>query len=365
VCSYRLGEMGAAEKAFSDYLKVFLEDPKNQTTDARKLARRSEAKASAVFYWGRVAHKQAKDGQGKWEKVVELYGGYEDTFPDQVRFAPAAMFSLIEAYEALGQRPKVRATYEKMTRLFPESQFTGGAAALYYDALKRDWEKESDAARKSALLREMAENLEVLNRTAPQPSYKNMYVEGTHWMDLGEWTKAEALFEKVVQRFAEGENAEEVRKNVLPKLGLAYLMLRKPAKTVEVLAEQVDAKQATRSTAQVYARGLAGWAHYDEAAGAVQVETGLGGEDNIKKATEVLQQLESAADKWTEDWYAYKFDMLYAYYLWSKLDSKKLETVKSQLGFLSSDSNLGRQFKHDKMSEAQRQLYLWLAQEAR
>lgn len=363
VCSYRLKDFAAAEKAFSDYLKVFLEDPKNQTTDTRKLARRSEAKASAVFYWGQTAYKQAKAGEGKWEKVVELYDGYEDTFPDQVRFAPAAMFSLIEAYEALGQRPKVRAVYEKMTRLFPESQFTGGAAALYYDALKRDWEKETDAAKKTALLREMAENLEVLNRTAAQPSYKNLYVEATHWTDLREWTKAKDLFEKLVARYSEGETAEDVQKSVLPKLGEAYLMLREPAKVVELLAEQVEAKKATRGTALTYARALAGWAHYDEAAGAVQVETGVGGAENFEKATAILQQLEDAVQSWTPDWYVYKFDKLFAYSQWAKLDSKKLEYVKSQLGFMTT--NLDRQFKHENMTEPQRQLYLWLAQEAR
>lgn len=362
VCLERQGDLAGAEKAFDAYLNTFLEDPKNQTTDARKLARRSEAQSSAVFYWGRVAHKLAKDGQGEWSKVIELYSGYEDTFPEQERFAPAAMFSVIEAYEASGQRQRVREVYEKMTRLYPESQFTGGAAKLYYDALKRDFDKEQDPEKKKAILREMAENLEVLNRTSPKPSYTNMRTEAGHWMDLSEWEKAEAVYESVVQRFGEGPDAEDVQKFVVPKLGEAYLMLRKPAKVVEVLAAQVDSKKATRSAAQTYARALAGWAHFTPQ-GAVQVETGLGTAESLTIATGILQQLETAADKWTADFYAYKFDKLYAYLLWSKLDSKKLEYVQQELGFLSADSNLGRQFKHEHMSEPQRQLYLWLAQQ--
>jgi hypothetical protein len=363
VANERLGDLAAAEKAFSDYLNVFLKDPKNQTTDPRKLASRREAQASSSFYWGRVAHKQAKAGNGSWDRVIELLDGYEDEFPEQTNFAPAAMLAVLEAYEAKGQRPKVRETFEKMSRLFPASPHTGAAAAMYYAVLKRELEGEKDAAKKQALLREMAENLEVLNRTSPQPSYTNMRTEAGHWMDLGEWQKAEALYESIVQRFGQGSDAEDIEKFVLPRLGEAYLNLRKPAKVVELLGVLVDSKKITRSGAQTYARALAGWAQLSPK-GAVQVETGLGTVADLEKATVIQQQLESAAQKWTADFFAYKFDKLYAFFLWSKQDSKKLEYVRSELKFMSDDNNLGRQFKHEQMSEPQRQLYLWLAQQA-
>lgn len=362
VCLERQGDLAGAEKAFDQYLNVFLKDPKNQTTDSRKLAARRDAQASARFYWGRVASKQAEAGNGKWERVIELFEGYEDEFPEQANFAPAAMLTVLDAYEATGQRPKVRVTYEKMARLFPASPRTGAAAAKYYGVLKRDHDAEKDPAKKQALLREMADNMEVLNRTSPQASYTNLRTEGGHWMDLGEWQKAEAIYETVLSKFGAGAEADDVQKFVAPKLGEAYLMLRKPAKVVEVLAAQVDAKKATRNAAQTYARALAGWAHYTPE-GAVAVETGQGTAEDLQKATEILQQLELSADKWTEDFYSYKFDKLYAYWLWSKLDSKKLEFLKAELGFLTNDSNLGRQFKHERMPEPQRQLYLWLAQQ--
>jgi hypothetical protein len=358
----RLGDLAGAEKAFSDYLEVFLKDPKNQTTDARKLASRREAQASATFYRGRVALKQATSGEGKWERVIELFENYEDSFPEQANFAPAAMQALIDAYEATGQRPKVKATFEKMTRLFPASPRTGQAAATYYGVLKRDHDKEQDPARKQALLREMAENLEVLNRTSPEASYTNLRTEASHWMDLSEWAKAEALYETIVQKFGAGPDAQDIEKFVVPKLADAYLMLRKPAKVVEVLKPLVDAKKVTRGAAQTYGRALAGWAHYTPE-GAVQVEPGQGTAEDLKTATDLLYQLESAVQSWTADWYAYRFDRLYAYFVWSKLDSKKLEYLKSELGNMSNDSALGRQFKHEQMSEPQRQLYLWLAEQ--
>jgi len=363
VAHERLGDLAAAEKAFSDYLNVFLKDPKNQTTDPRKLAARREAQASSTFYWGRVAHKQAKAGSGTWDKVIELLGGYEDEFPEQTNFAPAAMLAVLEAYEAKGQRPKVRETFEKMSRLFPASPRTGAGAAMYYAVLKADFDKEQDPAKKQALLREMAENLEVLNRTSPQASYTNMRTEASHWMDLSEWAKAEALYEAIVQKFGAGTDAEDIEKFVLPRLGEAYLMLRKPAKVIEVLGPMVESKKVTRSGAQTYARALAGWAHYS-AEGSVQVETGQGTAADLEKATGILNQLESAVQSWTADWYQFRFDRLYAYYVWSKLDSKKLEYLKSELNAMSNDSALGRQFKDDEMSEPQRQLYLWLAQQA-
>lgn len=362
-CLERMGDLAAAEKAFGDYLDVFLEDPKNQTTDARKLASRRDAQASATFYRGRVAVKQATSGEGEWSRVVELFEGYEDAFPEQANFAPAAMQALLDAYEATGQRPKVRAVYEKMTRLFPASPRTGAAAATYYALLKSDFDKEQDPAKKQTLLRAMAENLEVLNRTSPQPNYKNLRAEAGHWMDLSEWQKAEALYETIVQRFGAGPEADEIQKLVVPNLADAYLMLHKPAKVVEVLAPQVDAKKASRNGARTFARALAGWAHYS-ADGAVEVETGQGTVEELEKATGLLYQLESAVQSWTADWYAYRFDRLYAYYVWSKLDSKKLEYLKSELSTMSNDNALGRQFKHEQMSEPQRQLYLWLAQQA-
>lgn len=361
-CLERQGDLAGAEKAFDAYLNTFLKDPKNQTTDPRKLAARKDAQASARFYWGRVASKQAEAGNGSWDKVIELLGTYEDEFPEQANFAPAAMFIVIEAYERTGQRSKVRAAFEKMTRLFPTSTHTGAAAVKVYGALERDYNAASDPEKKQALLREMAENLEVVNRTSPQPSYVNLKREAGHWMDLGEWQKAEPIYETVLAKFGTGSDADDVQKFVVPRLGEAYLMLRKPAKAAEVLGPQVDAKKATRAAAQIHARALAGWVHYTPE-GTVQVESGLGTAADLEKATGILQQLEGAVQNWTADWYAYKFDMLYAYWLWSKLDSKKLETVKTQLGFMSNDSNLGRQFKHDQMSEPQRQLYLWLAQQ--
>jgi tetratricopeptide (TPR) repeat protein len=362
VCLERQGDLAGAEKAFDGYLNGFLKDPKNQTTDPRKLAARKDAQASARFYWGRVASKLAEAGNGTWEKVIELFEGYEDEFPDQTNFAPAAMFTVIEAFEKAGLRPKVRATFEKMTRLFPASPHTGQAAVKVYAALERDYNAATDPDTKKALLREMAENLEVVNRTSPQPSYVNLKREAGHWMDLGEWQKAEPIYEGVLAKFGAGSDADDVQKFVVPRLGEAYLMLRKPAKAAEVLGPQVDAKKATRAAAQTYARALAGWAHYTPE-GTVQVETGLGTLEDLKKATDILQQLEGAVQSWTADWYLFRFDRLYANWVWSKLDSKKLDYVKSELGLMSSDVNLGRQFKHEQMSEPQRQVYLWLAQQ--
>jgi hypothetical protein len=207
----------------------------------------------------------------------------------------------------------------------------------------------------------------VLNRTAARPSYNNMKTEASHWMELRDWATAEELLKRIVQRFGE-EEAEDIDKLVLPKLGEALLMLDRPQEAAEVLAPLVDAKKATRRTAQLYGRALAGWVEYVEPADgqpSVQVHPGVADVASVEKAVEVLRQLDGVAEKWTTDWFDYKFDMLYAYYVWSQDDGKKIDPVKSQLEFISSPVNLGSTFKHELMPEPLRQKYLWLQDQAR
>lgn len=367
VCAYKLKDYDGAIAIFDAYINQYLTDPTNTLPPGPKQARRREAEATAWFYWGLTEFVLADAGKGDWQNVIDKLLDYETRFEGQSGYAPAAMYRVMIAYDRLDKRPEARAIYEKMLQVFPDSRWTGSASAESYRSLKARYDAEEDEAKKTAILREMAENLQVLNRTAAAPSYSNMKAEAGHWMDLGEYETAEALYESALAKFGDGDLAEDIDKFVLPPLGEAYLRLEKPQQAADALARLVDEKKATRPSAQVYGRALAGWVEYVGGDGeAVRVHVGLGGAENLEKAIEsVFKPLDGAAEKWTTEWFDFKFDMLYAYHLWSELDSKKKEVVRGQLDYLKAGANLGARFESDAMPESLRQKYLWLDAEAR
>jgi tetratricopeptide (TPR) repeat protein len=368
LCDYREGKFDAAIKAFSDYTTQYVPDAKNATTDPQKLAKRKEARASAEFYWGLSLYKLAEQGKGDFQAVIAKLGKYHEEFPEQTRFAPAALYQTLMAHVKLGEQAKVRAVLETMLTKFPDDQFTGNAAKESYVALETKRNAETDEAKRTALLREMAENLQVLNRTSPKPSFPNMRRESQHWMELREWATAEELLKRIQTQFATDTSVEEIMlKGVLPDLGDALARQYKVQEAAEVLIP-LNAKEAkfraTKNTATNYAHVLAGWVEMtrtpDGKLGSPKEVPGVGGAENFGKAAEVINQLAGSAEKWTTEWFQYKFDQIYCFHQWSKLDSKNAEITKREIGFLANPTNLGPQFRHDQMPEDLRQLYVWL-----
>ena len=151
----------------------------------------------------------------------------------------------------------------------------------------------------------------------------------------------------------------------MPDLGEAFLRQYKVQDTADELYEMVDNNEANRKTARIYALALSGWLEHEMNGNNIVVKQaqGVGGAENFGKATETLNKLTEASEKWEADWLAYKLDLIYAYHQWGQLDGKKLETAKSQIEFLANPSNLGSQFKHELIDEPMRQKYLWLAEE--
>jgi tetratricopeptide (TPR) repeat protein len=368
LCDYREGKFDAAIKAFSDYTTKFVPDAKNATTDPQKLAKRKEARASAEFYWGLSLYKLAEQGKGDFQAVIAKLGKYHEEFPEQTRFAPAALYQTLMAHVKLGEQAKVRAVLETMLTKYPDDQFTGNAAKESYVALETKRNAETDEAKRTSLLREMAENLQVLNRTSPKPSFPNMRRESQHWMELGEWATAEELLTRIRTQFATDTSVEDIMlKGVLPDLGEALARQYKVQEAAEVLIplNAADAKyRPTKSTALNYARVLAGWVEMtktpDGKIGSPKEVPGVGGAENFGKAVGVLNQLGGSAESWSKDWFQHKFDQIYCVHQWSKLDSKQAEIAKRDIGFLANPANLGAQFRHEQMPEDLRQLFVWL-----
>lgn len=368
ICDYRQGKFDAAIQIFDDYLTKYITDAKNAETDPTRLAKRKEARASATFYWGLSLYKLAEKGSGDWRAVVNKLGKYHEEFPEQTRFAPAALYQTLMAWVKLGEQAQVRAVLETMLTLYPDDTYTGNAAKESYVALETQRNGEQDEAKRRRLLVEMAENLETLNRTSPKPSFANMRRESTHWIELGEWAKAEDLLKRIRMQFAADASAEEIMlKGVLPDLGLALIRQYKVQEAAEVLAplNAKDAKyRATKPTATNYARALTGWVEMTTTAdgklGGPKEVPGIGGAENFETGAIIINQLAGSAEKWTADWFQYKLDQIYAFHQWSKLDSKKAEVAKTDIAFLANPTNLGPQFRHDQMPEDLRQLFVWL-----
>ena len=363
VCEYQLGKYDEAEQVFDKYLNEYVEAPINTTNDTRRLQRRKEATATAYFYWGLGAYKAADaapPGEGDWQKVVDKLADFHVRFPEQTKFAPAALYRVLIAYTRLDQNPKARGVYESMLEAFPDDRWTGQASVDYYKVLKAQQAAATDPAVARKLLREMAEALQVLNATSPSPKFASMRAESRHWLDLGEWAVAEELLKRIEAKFA-GTEEEDLNKFVRPDLGRALLEQRKVAEAAAVLKPLVDEQLASRTSARNYAIAVTGWIEYSEPEGGrpvIEQVPGIGGEA-FGPAAELINSLVQGAESWESDWYGYKVDQIYAYLMWSEVDGKKLDTAKEMIGYMST--NLGAQFQHEKIPESMRQKYLWLA----
>jgi hypothetical protein len=360
VCEFKLEELEAAEATFDRYLNQFLVNPVNAVHDPRRRAKRSEAESSAWFYWGLCAYREAELGQGDWGDVVAKLADFHTRFPDQPSLSPAALYRVMIAHTKLHDNASARAVYEELLESFGSSQWTGRAAKDYFEVLEAQRQAEQDPAAKEALLRQMADALQVLNANSPEPSFANMRRESRLWMDLGDWAAAEALLERIVVQF-EATEAKDIDKFVRPDLGEALMRQHKVADAAEILAPLVEAKVADRDTARNYALVLSGWLDYGDGKPVLQQVAGLGGPGNLERAAQILDQITEGTEKWEPEWYRLKAEQIYVYVLWGALDGKKLETARDQIQFLIT--NVGAQFQDDKIDEPLRAKFAWLAKE--
>lgn len=378
LCDYREGKFDAAIAIFRDYLEKFVPDAKNATNDPQKLAKRKEARATATFYWGLSLYKKAEAGNGDWNAVVQRLSDYPEQFPEQTSYGAVALYQTLMAYVNLQQQKDVRAVLERMLQLFPDDRYTGEAAKASYEALEKRRNEETDEAKRKVLLREMAENLQTLNRTSPKPSFINLRRESVHWVELAEWATAEEVLKRIRTVFGmDPTYAADMPKFVLPDLGVALMRQYKVQEAADVIVPlmALETPKATRDTARNYVRVVSGWVELPDLGGGKygnpKEVPGVGevgkakdaqGKENprsFEAAAIIVNQLAST-DKWTTEWFGYKFDQTYLFHQWSKLDSKQAEHAKSTIDYLANPTNLGTQFRHEQMPEDLRQLYVWL-----
>lgn len=354
VCKLRKGETSEAERLLDQYIEEYVKDATHPVgTSPAKAAKRQDAMAMAEFYRSLIGFKRAEratssgnDDPALWQRVVDLSTGYEDRYPEQTDYAPVTMRNLMNAQLALGKTAEARKVYDKLFEKFPEDKFTQAAATDLYLSLKKLQEEAAKAGevdRARQLLLEMAQLLEYGNKADPNPSAGNLRQEAIHWMDLHEWAKAEASLTRFLSRFGnDPAQADTIAKFVRPDLAHALLEQNKVAQAHEILIEltRVQDPKPTKRTVVDYARSVIGWVDGD--ARNIEIVPGAGtAKEEFDTATQNLDIIaKTLGSQWTCEWYAYKFEVAYGYYVWATADwspdkvSSKKDTAKGILNAL-------------------------------
>lgn len=366
-CTFRKQQVTEAETLFNDYLENYVTDPKNAVGNSpRKQARRREAMAKAEFYRALITYTEAEksgDDEALWRKVIEYIEDYWRRYPEQDVLAPWTMRMVVNAKLALDDVAAARRIYEEMTRLFPDSRFTAAAAIDFYKKLgerKQAAETAGDIEQAMKLEREMAELLELGNKLAPKPSYSNLRAESSHWMALGEFEKAVAILRRLAsEEFADEAPGEQLKKYVLPDLGHALLELHRTAEALQILQPlgRDTSDLPSKGVVIDYCRAISGWTEVEE--NTIEIVPGAGSTaEEFQEVVDLLDKISGSVEKWRCEWYGYKYQLAYAYYVWASgeggpKDSKKKESAKRQLDVLVQEFGPGFQGVEDACEKAE------------
>ena len=348
-CNFRLGDTEAAEAKFADYIENFVVNEDNSVENSPvRAARRSDALAKARFYRTLIAFQAAdKTGfdQGLWARVVELGADYPDLHPTQDTLAPWTMRMVMNAQVSNADVSAARSTHRRLAEEYPDSSFTPVASLELHGALKKlrkEAEDNGDLEGATNTLREMAELLEFANKNAVKFSFKNTRTEASHWYDLEEYAKAEKVMRELLSRPSDDPKEQETKdKYIRPELAQALLAQREVAEALEIFRELMDVEgRPTKQVVLGYCNAVTGW--IEGAAGKINIVPGAAADAaEFDKVIETLNAISNSkeVDKWTCDWYGYKFQLAFTYYIyataeWGPQDSRKKDSARRQLDVL-------------------------------
>ena len=372
-CTFRLGKTADADALFTAYVEDYVTDEKNSIENSPvRAARRSDALAKARFYRTFIAYKAAeKTGfdQTQWLTVVELGKDYEDLHPTQDTLAPWTMRMVMNAHVSVEAIPEARETLRKLSETYPSSSFTPTASLELHGALKklRDAAASAgDPARATELLREMAELLEFANKNAPKFSFKNKRSEASHWYNLNEYSKAEAVLRELIARPTEKEaEIKTINLYLKPELAQTLLAQQQVPEALELFRElkNVEGGKPTKEVILGFCKAVTGWV--DGGPGEINIVPGAGTEvaefDEVVSTLNAIANNKTALEKWTCEWYAYKFQLAYTYYVyataeWGPQDQRKRDAARRQLDVIVQE--LGALFNgvEESCSEAEAEL---------
>lgn len=345
-CHYRLGDESAAKASFTAYLDDFLGSPDAALSEGDEIRRanRIEARSLATYYMGRMADKA-----GNAEEALRYLANFHDEFPSQDQMAPNTLYMSLNAFLDLGRVPQAREQYEVLSERFPDHSRTGISADLIYKAVSdlHDAAPEGSAER-TQHLQAMAELMKTSNRLDDSPTYGSLRREALHWIDLANWTEAERVLRKMVKRFADDPaQRENMYMRIQPDLGLALLEQDKRPEALEILREVVPvAKPADGApapefrpyprTIDSFFRAAVGGVEGDSASEMVEV-IGAGTPEDVLEAAQWMEVLSRTKEKFTVEWYEYKFNQIFAWRRLAETDSSQQNVAKDLIQTMRTD----------------------------
>ncbi|MEM7306525.1 MAG: hypothetical protein AAF682_07640 [Planctomycetota bacterium] len=369
LCLKKLKDNDAAEKEFQNYVGPYVSDAKNQVTTPKAVATRREAMAMSHYYLGSIAYERANKGQGSYDEVVARLGNYHDEYPDQTSYAPNALYMVMMSQLAKKDVDAVKTTHAKMVELFPTNKFTGSGAYKVYKVLAVDRkaaEEAGDTETAGTIAQDMATFMRLGNSLAGSPSFPNLRVESSLWIDVENHTEAERVLNAILERFGDdAAQTEVIEKHVKPDLGEVLLAQKRAQDAFDLLSPLVpdpdddeDPRKPSSRVVMAYCHSIAGWVLQEGKT--ITPVPGVGGAENLSKACKYWVQLTKAVEresKWEDPWYERKFETAFAYYQWGLVDSEKMGSARSQIQTLRTE--LGNELQ-DLENDEIRERFLWL-----
>jgi len=375
LCLYKKNDKDGAAKEFRHYLEVFVPDAANAVTGLRKQSARTEARAQATYYLGLMANEAQK-----FDEVLSWYKDYDTKFPEQGDYVPRALSMSIEAALAKYDVATAKRLSATLQQKFASNLYTGRSALKIFSALKAEEDKKTKAGDKDgalALKRDMVEYMRVSNATASEANFGNLRIESSLFLELGDFVRAEEALRATLKAFeGKSDRAGDLEKFVMPDLGEALLGQKRVPEAFAVLdplmPKDESAPQKPSSVViRDWCKAVTGWMEGD---GTQNVEVpGAGGD--LKRVTEQLNKLiegekaknDEGRGAWTCPWYELKFELAFAYLVWSRTDATQKGSAKRIVDDLASQ--LGDPDMKDVAkncgNDVLRKRFLWLRNQVR
>ncbi len=339
----KLRQADDAIQAFERYLTEIVTDPQYDTESQVRQNLRKEALAIAEFY-AALNHSLKKEHS----KAIPYLEGYETRHDTQEALQRSAISLLMRSFLELGDTQKARAALERLEGFAPDHPVTSRAAASFYLQLKEMYDKAQDEGEKQRLLTEMAERLELANRTSAD--YGTLWNEGDHWLELGNETKALVALRRLYANFKDSEDAEtaeKVTKFVIPRLAELLVNAKEVVEASEMLTPLIRAEIASegaekvnRNTTLLWIKTLTGWLEGGANGSAIVQVPGTSGDSELfEHATTKLESYLRTPRNFSCAWFDLKFMENYTYYMWGDVDSSKGDSVGERLADILAQMN--------------------------
>ena len=218
ICEYEMlpYDPTAGDRALailSAYLDDYVTDAQFTPADAAQKKTRAEREPSAVFYRARTHRAMAKTANGDvaahWVSVLSILEGFYGKYPTQLPLAGAAHDYRLEAFLAQAKEAEAENEFQELLKLQPGAQRISSAAYKLYRHYSALIDVQGVPAEKVAVQAKAAEYLGIMNANASSRKWQNLTGEAELRLAIGEPARAEALYQGVLDDFADDPSFDD------------------------------------------------------------------------------------------------------------------------------------------------------------